>query len=386
MAAQTTYSLILLSKLVTSFEVSNTDSLQTILQSPKNSNLVLKSHYRTRRRNDGWFEETGDDVLSRECHEERCDREELNEIFPDDEAKQEVEWKKLTKPCTYSDKGRCSSEGTQVCVASWNDFRCICKSGFEGDKCDDDVDECSLSEGVSKCTAANSVCVNKRGSYDCECENGYVADKNSEDLVCLEITTTTETAPTTTAPALAPALTEPDTTTELKPTTIKIETTTSIEELPVHAPTTEEPGSAEPTTTTTTTEEPTTTEVVTTTTTEEATTLEPTTTTTEATTTEEEEATTVKLAENCAEEFDPLEIEEQAPELFIETEAPPEIPAFAPIQEVNDEAENCEEAFTVAMNAPTTEEILVETEQVPELDDLSFNLGPVEEVDDSCEE
>merc|ERR1712178_71347 len=233
MAAQTTYSLILLSKLVTSFEVSNTDSLQTILQSPKNSNLVLKRHYRTRRRNDGWFEETGDDVLSRECHEERCDREELNEIFPDDEAKQEVEWKKLTKPCTYSDKGRCSSEGTQVCVASWNDFRCICKSGFEGDKCDDDVDEC---------------------------ENGYVADKNSEDLVCLEITTTTETAPTTTAPALAPALTEPDTTTELKPTTIKIETTTSIEELPVHAPTTEEPGSAEPTTITTTTEEPTTTE------------------------------------------------------------------------------------------------------------------------------
>ena len=52
-------------------------------------------------------------------------------------------------PC--SSGGACSSPGV-----------CSCPSGFAGDRCGADVDECALGEDVHGCHG-DSVCVNKHG-------------------------------------------------------------------------------------------------------------------------------------------------------------------------------------------------------------------------------
>ena len=48
---------------------------------------------------------------------------------------------------------------------------CVCMSGWEGDKCDDDVDECNVNNTCD--TANNQKCVNTAGSYICQCVTGY---------------------------------------------------------------------------------------------------------------------------------------------------------------------------------------------------------------------
>lgn len=64
-----------------------------------NNNKLNNVHSRKRRGNSGFFEETRDDDLERECHEERCSQEELAEIFPGKHSKQVAEWKRLTQQC-----------------------------------------------------------------------------------------------------------------------------------------------------------------------------------------------------------------------------------------------------------------------------------------------
>ncbi|KAK3579269.1 hypothetical protein CHS0354_033347 [Potamilus streckersoni] len=46
---------------------------------------------------------------------------------------------------------------------------CLCKIGWNGKSCDQDIDEC-----VSRpCTGANFTCINTMGSYVCDCVRGY---------------------------------------------------------------------------------------------------------------------------------------------------------------------------------------------------------------------
>ena len=44
-------------------------------------------------------------------------------------------------------------------------------SGWQGDKCDDDVDECNVNNTCD--TTNNQKCVNTAGSYICQCVTGY---------------------------------------------------------------------------------------------------------------------------------------------------------------------------------------------------------------------
>ncbi|KAK3103621.1 hypothetical protein FSP39_020595 [Pinctada imbricata] len=46
---------------------------------------------------------------------------------------------------------------------------CVCRSGWLGDKCDTDIDECSS----SVCTDPNAQCINSPGTYHCLCKDGY---------------------------------------------------------------------------------------------------------------------------------------------------------------------------------------------------------------------
>lgn len=51
---------------------------------------------------------------------------------------------------------------------------CLCKSGWIGEKCATDQDECQ----TNPCTDDNNVCVNTPGSYECQCKAGYERDIN----------------------------------------------------------------------------------------------------------------------------------------------------------------------------------------------------------------
>ncbi|VDP70371.1 unnamed protein product [Echinostoma caproni] len=48
--------------------------------------------------------------------------------------------------------------------------RCLCRSGFQGARCELDQDECSLPAASHGCTFQ---CVNTHGSYECICPPGY---------------------------------------------------------------------------------------------------------------------------------------------------------------------------------------------------------------------
>ena len=50
---------------------------------------------------------------------------------------------------------------------------CVCKPGWQGATCTDDVNECSNNP-----CSANEFCTNKAGSYTCTCNIGYIKDQN----------------------------------------------------------------------------------------------------------------------------------------------------------------------------------------------------------------
>nr|VZI47990.1 unnamed protein product [Spirometra erinaceieuropaei] len=56
--------------------------------------------------------------------------------------------------------------------------RCLCPPGYEGARCDIDIDECSLPASVHGCSFG---CTNLPGSYECTCPPGYLllADKKT---------------------------------------------------------------------------------------------------------------------------------------------------------------------------------------------------------------
>ncbi|XP_046584649.1 uncharacterized protein LOC124291639 [Haliotis rubra] len=61
----------------------------------------------------------------------------------------------------------CAPLGTQTCNKTTG---CSCKSGFTGEKCQSDINECS-----SAACQANSDCINAPGSYHCDCHTGFEA-------------------------------------------------------------------------------------------------------------------------------------------------------------------------------------------------------------------
>ena len=52
------------------------------------------------------------------------------------------------------------------------DGNCTCKTGWQGDMCVEDVNECT--DNLTICnTIPNSQCNNMNGSYECNCVTGY---------------------------------------------------------------------------------------------------------------------------------------------------------------------------------------------------------------------
>ncbi|XP_060579778.1 multiple epidermal growth factor-like domains protein 10, partial [Ruditapes philippinarum] len=63
----------------------------------------------------------------------------------------------------------CTIDSTQLCNAT--NGSCKCKTGWQGDTCSEDIDECAA--GTFVCPE-NSTCDNTDGSYKCNCVPGYV--------------------------------------------------------------------------------------------------------------------------------------------------------------------------------------------------------------------
>nr|XP_058961427.1 stabilin-2-like isoform X1 [Pocillopora verrucosa] len=76
----------------------------------------------------------------------------------------------IISPCSNNP---CDNGGTCVAYHEDETFKCVCKSGFIGEQCEKDIDECST--GNDNCSA-NSECSNTKGSYSCTCKPGYSGD------------------------------------------------------------------------------------------------------------------------------------------------------------------------------------------------------------------
>ncbi|TKS70310.1 Vitamin K-dependent protein S [Collichthys lucidus] len=159
------------------------------------------------RRANSLFEESKKGDLERECIEELCNKEEAREIF---ENHPETEYfypkyvaclgshrvgitnqnsegipsdlrtcvKEISNQCTPFP---CYKEGTERCVDGQASFKCVCKTGWKGPRCEDDIDECSDPEYPAGC---NQKCSNLPGSFHCMCEEGYLINNK---INCFDI-------------------------------------------------------------------------------------------------------------------------------------------------------------------------------------------------------
>ncbi|KAM7430000.1 hypothetical protein ABFA07_019239 [Porites harrisoni] len=71
-----------------------------------------------------------------------------------------------THPCLNNGK----------CYFKYTDKRygCVCASGYTGENCEKDIDECQ--DGVHDCLPSVASCVNTLGSFNCSCNHGYIGD------------------------------------------------------------------------------------------------------------------------------------------------------------------------------------------------------------------
>jgi len=63
----------------------------------------------------------------------------------------------------------CDLENAEACNPV--DGSCICKSGWQGDSCSIDVNECTEMDTFP--CPANSNCENTEGAYRCKCDIGF---------------------------------------------------------------------------------------------------------------------------------------------------------------------------------------------------------------------
>uniref|UniRef100_A0A4W3JIM7 Vitamin K-dependent protein S n=1 Tax=Callorhinchus milii TaxID=7868 RepID=A0A4W3JIM7_CALMI len=167
-----------------------------------------------RRRANGIFEESKKGNLERECVEEFCNKEEAREVFENDLETEYFYPKYLGEfalilifslvinyeafnclrkchqfyfllhpdipdQCTPSP---CNSEGSVKCMDKKGAFKCTCKEGWEGDRCQNDINECEA--GTLRKGDCSHACYNVPGSYRCFCRDGFFM--HSDKHTCID--------------------------------------------------------------------------------------------------------------------------------------------------------------------------------------------------------
>ncbi|XP_036397223.1 vitamin K-dependent protein S [Megalops cyprinoides] len=161
-----------------------------------------------RRRANSLFEESKKGNLERECIEELCNKEEAREIFenypetehfypkyvaclgshrvginnpvPGSDVPSDLRTcvKEISDQCVPLP---CYKEGHERCIDGQASFTCVCKPGWKGQRCEEDIDECTDPEFPAGC---NQKCYNFPGSFRCLCEDGYFSN---DKIHCTDI-------------------------------------------------------------------------------------------------------------------------------------------------------------------------------------------------------
>lgn len=174
---------------------------QRFLPQSKASEFLLRH-----RRANTLFEESKKGNLERECIEELCNKEEAREIF---ENNLETEYfypryvvclgshrvginnpepgiPQNLRTCVEEISNQCLpppcyKEGSERCVDGQGSYRCVCKPGWRGQRCEQDIDECEDPEFPAGCS---QTCFNLPGSFTCGCESGYYTN---DGVHCIDI-------------------------------------------------------------------------------------------------------------------------------------------------------------------------------------------------------
>uniref|UniRef100_A0A5F9D237 Vitamin K-dependent protein S n=2 Tax=Oryctolagus cuniculus TaxID=9986 RepID=A0A5F9D237_RABIT len=175
------------------------------------ANFLTKQHASQvlvrKRRANSMLEETKKGNLERECIEELCNKEEAREVFENDpetdyfypkylgclgsfRAKLFTATRRSANPypdlrsCVNAIPDQCnplpcSEEGYLNCKDGQATFTCICKPGWQGEKCEIDINECKDPTNING--GCSQICDNTAGSYHCSCKSGFVMLANEKD-------------------------------------------------------------------------------------------------------------------------------------------------------------------------------------------------------------
>uniref|UniRef100_A0A8C5GG39 Vitamin K-dependent protein S n=1 Tax=Gouania willdenowi TaxID=441366 RepID=A0A8C5GG39_GOUWI len=130
------------------------------------------------RRANSLFEESKKGNLERECIEELCNKEEAREIFENHPETEYFYPKYLTSAHAVP---VLQGGYRSLCGDGQASFTCVCKPGWKGQRCEDDIDECTDPEFPARC---NQKCHNLPGTFHCLCEEGYFINDN---INCVDI-------------------------------------------------------------------------------------------------------------------------------------------------------------------------------------------------------
>ncbi|KAH0624949.1 hypothetical protein JD844_032900 [Phrynosoma platyrhinos] len=184
-----------------------------VLAIPRPQRLgVLSQHHASeflvrKRRANSFMEESKKGNLERECIEEYCNKEEAREIFennPETDHFYPIYLDCLASfrtgifrvPSRSSDSPAdlrscvkvianqciplpCNEDGYKECKDGQAQFTCICKPGWQGVKCEEDINECE--DSANRNGGCSQICHNFPGSYRCFCEDGYYIQPNKMD-------------------------------------------------------------------------------------------------------------------------------------------------------------------------------------------------------------